>query len=568
MVRFAFLRVVLIALIVLCQATWTLAGTTGNIDGTVRDQNGNPIANASVTMAAPSVHGQTVTTSTSGFFSALNLPPDTYAVTASKDGFDPATVYGVTVQADQTSRTEITLHPAAKVLARVTSTAAASVVSRSVTGDLYAVNSQAISNYQGANGGSEALYSQNSVVGSLPGVVKQTLGTGGGYTGQGSLSLRGGSFDQVGYELDGVPLNRGFDFYNGTTFLTNGIGALEVYTGGSPASQGRAMSGFINEIIQRGKYPGGGDITGVVGSPVFNHSVNADVYGGTPDNRFTYYVSTLAVNSDYNYVNRSNQANTSVVVPANDPGCNAFNASTNAAAALGQTGSIPQLAGGPYLNCAVTNVLTQPQFNAIVGSAPSAMERDTVANFHYNLTHNGLNDDLQALYVVGISNQSPTVVYGNIHQDPSISNNCCLTGFDGSQLTWLHGFFYRGTINQPYNPGLLATLTYPTAYGQASGPIPPTFQDSNSTQYSIAKLGYTRALNDSSFIRLYGYKAYSYWMTDAPINVGYWYQLHDNDTGVTLEYQNQINQHNLLSLNADYSRDITLRHLYVNASSG
>ncbi len=289
------LRTALVALLVVVfQGTWALAGTTGSISGKVTDQNGNGIVGARVTIASPS-QSETMTTAANGFYSALNLSPDTYTITTSKDGYDTAQVYGITVQADQVSRADVTLRGSTKTLGRVTTTATASVVSRTVTGDLYSVNSAAINSYAGSAGGAETLYSQNGVVGSLPGVVRN-VGGGGGYASQGSLSLRGGAQDQVGYELDGVPLNRGFDFYNGTAFVTNGLASLEVYTGGAPSSEGRAMSGFINETIQRGKYPGGGDITGVIGSPTFNHTVQADVYGGTPDNRFTYYLASLASN--------------------------------------------------------------------------------------------------------------------------------------------------------------------------------------------------------------------------------------------------------------------------------
>ena len=89
----------------------------------------------------------------------------------------------------------------------MTATAQASVVNKTVTGDLYAVNAQAINNYNGSAGGSETMYSQAGVVGSLPGVVRN-VGGGGTYNGQGSLSIRGGAYDQVGFELEGIPLNR------------------------------------------------------------------------------------------------------------------------------------------------------------------------------------------------------------------------------------------------------------------------------------------------------------------------------------------------------------------------
>src|ERR1700730_1245614 len=147
------LRLVVLSLLVVAfQGTWVLAGTTGSIQGVVTDEGGHAIAGASVTATSPS---QTVkgASDSKGFYSLLNLSPDTYAVTASKDGYDPTTVYGLTIQADQITRVDVGMRVSAKVLGHVTATAQASVVNKSVTGDLYAVNAQAINNYQGSNGG-------------------------------------------------------------------------------------------------------------------------------------------------------------------------------------------------------------------------------------------------------------------------------------------------------------------------------------------------------------------------------------------------------------------------------
>ncbi|MBV8203536.1 MAG: carboxypeptidase regulatory-like domain-containing protein, partial [Candidatus Eremiobacteraeota bacterium] len=306
--RLGRLLLVSLALFLSCWAR-SDAGVTGSISGRISDEKNSPVAGAKVSVASPS---QAVSTQTDahGFFSVLNLSPDTYSVTASKEGYDTYTVYGITVQTNQSSSVNVTLHASTKTIGKVLTTATASVVSKTVTGDLYAVNANAIKSYQGSAGGSETLYSQNAVAGSLPGVVR-TLGTGGGYAGNGSLSFRGGSNDQIGFELEGIPLNRGFDAANATSFVTNGLGSLEVYTGGESADAGRSMSGYINETIRRGSYPGGADLTAIVGTPAFNHTLQADVYGGTADRRFTYYVSTLAVNADYQFGNRSNLDNTS-----------------------------------------------------------------------------------------------------------------------------------------------------------------------------------------------------------------------------------------------------------------
>jgi hypothetical protein len=370
----------LMALVPLCAT----AGTTGVVSGKAADDKGAPVADVLVTITSP---GQTAHASTNavGFYSALNLSPDTYTLTAAKEGYQTFNTYGVTVQADQTARVDIVMHPAAKVIGRVTTTATAGIVSRSVTGDLYAVNAQAINSYQGSAGGAETLYSQNGVVGSLPGVTR-TVGTGGGYAGNGSLSIRGGSNDQVGFELEGIPLNRSFDSANATSFLTNGLSQLQVYTGGEPADSGRSMAGYINEIIRRGTYPGGGDITFVIGTPNLTNTVQADVYGGTPNRKFTYYASTLWVNAGYSFGNRNNLDNTTINVPANDPGCPASNALTGAA-----------------IDCTIAHTFNMPisqgAWTSIIN--PQSTMSDTVINLNWGIDHRGLTDDLQLLYNVG-----------------------------------------------------------------------------------------------------------------------------------------------------------------------
>ncbi len=566
------LRIALLALlVVLVQGTWVLAGTTGNIEGKVTDQNGNGITGAKVTASSPA-QSASATTISNGYYSILNLSPDTYSVTASKDGYDTATTYGVTVQADQSTAADLKMRQTVKTIGHVTTTATATVVSKTVTGDLYAVNATAINKAQGSSGGAETLYSQNGAVGSLPGVNRYAVGTGPGYGGQGQLSIRGGAPDQVGYELDGIPLNRGFDFYNGTSFNTNGLASLEVYTGGAPADSGRAMSGYINEVIQRGKYPGGGDINAMIGSPLFNHSVQADVYGGTPDGHFTYYVSTLATNNYVNFGDRSNLANTSYTVPAGDPGCGQFNSGLTPAFT---TGGFP-------LNCALPVTMNQPVSQGAYASTPFNAGRDTATNLHWGFAHNGLNDDLQALYVVGSTVADPYGPYGVSGADPSQAT-LQYTGTTLSptgQIEWPTGAFYQGQVGQPYNPGLLEPLTWPTSGGSVlgtattgytGGPMPSNFQDSESTQYSISKLAYTHSISQSSFLRIYGYQMYSSWTLDQPINgfVGFsFYQLHDNATGAGLNYQNQLNQQNLLKLTGDWSRDLTLRYNYAPQAVG
>ncbi len=539
----------------LCLTGLASAGTTGGISGHVTDVNGAPVANAKISVSSPS-QSATALSDVHGFFSVLDLTPDTYTVTAAKDGYDTAQVAGITVQADQTSSVAVAMHAVVRVLTTVVSTAAAGVVSKSVTGDLYAVSANAVDRYQGSAGGAETLYSQNGVVGSLPGVVR-TLGTGGGYGGNGSLSVRGGSNDQIGFELEGIPLNRGFDSANATSFVTNGLSSLEVYTGGAPADSGRSMSGYINEVMRRGTYPGGGDITLVAGAPTFNHTMQADLYGATPDRKFSYYVSELAVNSAYNFTNRDNLDNHVINVAANDPGCLAFNTIMDPDV---QSESPP-----PFLTCGAAynlNVpISQEVWQEFVNT--SAAERDSVINLHYSIDHGGLADDLQAMWVGGTTgNPYP---YSGAHLDPALYQQGQGGNVVNGQLQWVFGTPYFGQLNAPYVPAKLGTYTWPSS-GKSIGPIPSSYVDSQSTDSGIEKLSYTRSLSPSSYARFYAYALYSAWNFDQATNgfVGdSFYQLHDNATGYTLNYQNQLTQAHLLRFDVDYSKDLTLRYNYA-----
>ena len=523
-----------------------LAGTTGGISGHVADDKGAPIAGARVTATSPS-QSATATSDARGFYSILNLSPDTYALTSSKDGYDPVTVNGITVQADQNARADLAMSPSAKVIGHITTSATVSVVSKNTTGDLYAVNAQAITRYQGSAGGAETLYSQNGVVGSLPGVVRN-VGTGGGYAGNGSLSMRGGTTDQVGFELEGIPLNRTFDSANATSFVTNGLASLEVYTGGEPADAGRSMAGYINEQIRRGSYPGGADFTGVVGTPVYNHTVQFDAYGASPDQRFSWYFASLSLNSDYNFADRHNLDNQVLNIPANDAGCADFN-----------------FTNGTSFDC------TQPiSFAVPISQAawqgfvnPSAAIRDNVLNLHEAIVHNGLSDDLQLLYVVG-STGNP-FLYSGSGLDLALADSS-----NGTVVTWPAGHPWIGGLNQPWvdpsvDPTKYGLYTWPSSFNN-TGPITPGFQDHQNTQSSIEKLSYTHVLTPSSFVRLYGYSLYSLWAFDQPTNPylgDSFYQLHNNANGVTLNYQNQLNEKHLIKLDVDYVKELTLRYNYA-----
>jgi large repetitive protein len=93
------------------QASWAMAGTSGNIRGLVRDAStGAPIAGARVELASPS-QSITTTTDAHGQFTVFDLQPDDYTMTAEKSGYDTRSVSGYSVQADQTQVFDMQLSP-------------------------------------------------------------------------------------------------------------------------------------------------------------------------------------------------------------------------------------------------------------------------------------------------------------------------------------------------------------------------------------------------------------------------------------------------------------------------
>jgi hypothetical protein len=95
------------------QASTALAGTSGNIQGTISDANsGAPVAGVSLRISSGS---QTVSTKTDarGHFVVFSLQPDDYTLTAQKDGYATESFSGYSVYADQTQVYDFKLTPAA-----------------------------------------------------------------------------------------------------------------------------------------------------------------------------------------------------------------------------------------------------------------------------------------------------------------------------------------------------------------------------------------------------------------------------------------------------------------------
>jgi outer membrane receptor for ferrienterochelin and colicin len=88
---------------------------TGNIEGTITDQNGAVVAGAIVTITeTATARAVTATTSDEGFFTVRNLQPGVYSVKVEKEGFKTSALENLTVQVGQVARADVNLEVGAQ----------------------------------------------------------------------------------------------------------------------------------------------------------------------------------------------------------------------------------------------------------------------------------------------------------------------------------------------------------------------------------------------------------------------------------------------------------------------
>src|SRR5215469_6392814 len=391
---------VLLLVAMASQGTWALAGTTGGLSGVVVDADtAAPVAGAAVTVSAPS-QSASGTTDASGRFTFLTLAPDTYSVTVNKSGYQDVSEPGQIVFADTVQSVTVRITKALKTIARVTATGAGAIVKSGTTADVYSVNSagQAAA---GALGGGGSLNSAYSAIATVPGAY--VIPNQAGY--YQTVSIRGGDYDQVGFEFDGVPVNRSFDNYPSTSASSLGNAEVQVYTGANPAnSEGQGLAGYINQVIKTGTFPGYAEGSVGVAAPTFYHQASVEVGGATPDRGLSYYVGLGGYNQDFRYLDDNNGSSYDswLGLPLNP-----YYFSHGAGGLCGASQFKPGTSASDFTNC-------YRESTGFGGFGPggyalgaynydmlaSIAERDVVGNVHIAIPHknDAGKDDVQLLY--------------------------------------------------------------------------------------------------------------------------------------------------------------------------
>jgi hypothetical protein len=223
-------------------------GSTGKIEGRVRDQAGAPIANAQVFIVGTAFNALT---NPQGYYFINNVPSGTYSVRAAFIGYKSTQVDGVKVLGGQTITVDIQLEQTAVQIQEITV----------VTQTQPLVPRDEVTTKQRVDGTvtqSLPVDRLNQVLALQPGVAASTSGN--------TLSIRGGRPDESATYVDGVPVTAGVrgnyttsaasnSGRNASSELTPGTNAFEeasITTGSSSAEFGNAQSGIVSIVTRTG----------------------------------------------------------------------------------------------------------------------------------------------------------------------------------------------------------------------------------------------------------------------------------------------------------------------------
>lgn len=247
-------------------SAWAQSSTTGVIEGRVRDQAGNPVADATVTGAANRAPSATVTDS-EGRYTLANLPPGIYKVRAEANGKASVILDSVVVSINTRTRVDVTMVEGQTETVTVTSEAPV-VDTKSVTTG---------GNFKVANFIDQIPVGRNlaATLTLAPGVES------GGGTGKGNNSISGSSGLENSYIVDGVNITStgygGIGTFNnvygslGTGVTYDFLEEVQVKTGGIDVEFGQATGGVVNTVVKSGT----NDLSGAVG-----------LYAGAPINEY------------------------------------------------------------------------------------------------------------------------------------------------------------------------------------------------------------------------------------------------------------------------------------------
>ncbi|HEX9735649.1 MAG TPA: TonB-dependent receptor [Thermoanaerobaculia bacterium] len=234
--------------LVLLAAPLAAQRVTGQINGTVRDDEGGVLPGVTVSLTGETVAGaQTAITLADGFYRFLGLAPGFYDLKFELEGFAPLTRTGVRVSLGASTVEDVSLK-VGELSEAITVTAEAPVVDTE-------------SNEVGANYGRDWVanapvqrLSFNDLVAAAPGSLR------GGDTSRRTM-VYGSSYDENSFQLDGADVND--NFFNEQLAQPNidAIEEIEILSLGAPAEYGNLTGAVYNIVTRQGTNQFRGDVS-------------------------------------------------------------------------------------------------------------------------------------------------------------------------------------------------------------------------------------------------------------------------------------------------------------------
>ncbi|MGE5716358.1 MAG: TonB-dependent receptor, partial [Acidobacteriota bacterium] len=228
-----------------------LAQTTSNIVGRLTDEQGNPLPGAAVEAAGPALQGTaTAVTDSQGRYRLALVPPGTYVVTFTLQGFARETQKGVAVGLGKDTTLNANLH--------ISTTAEMTVVSEASALDF---TSTAV----GTNLDNRAVTTlptgrnYSSLAQVVPGVSSDANPLN---PDQSTITVYGSSGAENAFYIDGVNTTGAEYGFQGKELNFEFIQAVDVKTGGYEAEYGRSTGGIVNVITKSGGNEFHGDLFG------------------------------------------------------------------------------------------------------------------------------------------------------------------------------------------------------------------------------------------------------------------------------------------------------------------
>jgi hypothetical protein len=210
------------------------ASTTGKITGIIKDaKTGEPLPGANIVVEG-TVLGASA--DVDGYYVILNVPPGVYTLRTNMIGYSDVVISNVRVNINQTTEINVSMQESVIAAGEVLVVAERKVVQPDVSASTANIESGQI----------EALPVQS--VDAIIGLQAGSLG----------LSIRGGSSNELAFQIDGITLRDERNNEPITGVSLSAVEEVQIQTGGFNAEYGNIQSGLVNVVTKEGgsKYSG------------------------------------------------------------------------------------------------------------------------------------------------------------------------------------------------------------------------------------------------------------------------------------------------------------------------